>query len=32
MIDRLNTNAVPIQVPIGKEDHFTGIIGDKDEG
>lgn len=26
MIDRLNTNAVPIQVPIGKEDHFTGII------
>ena len=26
IIDRLHTNAVPIQIPIGKEDHFTGII------
>ncbi|UZQ85551.1 elongation factor G [Thermoclostridium stercorarium] len=24
--DRLNANAVPIQLPIGKEDHFEGII------
>jgi len=24
--DRLKANAVPIQLPIGKEDHFTGII------
>lgn len=24
--DRLNTNAVPIQLPIGKEDKFIGII------
>ncbi len=26
MKDRLNANAVPIQLPIGKEDHFEGII------
>ncbi|AJA49734.1 elongation factor G [Clostridium pasteurianum DSM 525 = ATCC 6013] len=26
MRDRLQANAVPIQLPIGKEDHFTGII------
>lgn len=26
MKDRLKTNAVPIQIPIGKEDTFTGII------
>ncbi len=26
MKDRLRTNAVPIQLPIGAEDHFTGII------
>lgn len=26
MKDRLHTNAVPIQLPIGKEDYFTGII------
>ncbi len=26
MKDRLRTNAVPIQLPIGKEDTFTGII------
>ncbi len=26
MKDRLHANAVPIQLPIGKEDHFTGII------
>lgn len=26
MIDRLHTNAVPIQLPIGKEDNFVGII------
>ncbi|MBN2883592.1 MAG: elongation factor G [Clostridia bacterium] len=26
MKDRLGANAVPIQLPIGKEDHFTGII------
>ncbi len=24
--DRLKANAVPIQLPIGKEEHFTGII------
>lgn len=26
MRDRLKANAVPIQLPIGKEDHFVGII------
>lgn len=26
MRDRLHANAVPIQLPIGKEDNFTGII------
>ena len=26
MRDRLHTNAVPIQLPIGKEDHFEGIV------
>jgi elongation factor G len=26
MKDRLNANAVPVQLPIGKEDTFTGII------
>ena len=26
MKDRLHANAVPIQLPIGKEDHFEGII------
>ncbi len=26
MKDRLHANAVPIQLPIGKEDHFAGII------
>ncbi|HHU89630.1 MAG TPA: elongation factor G [Clostridiaceae bacterium] len=26
MKDRLRANAVPIQLPIGKEDHFEGII------
>ena len=26
MRERLQANAVPIQLPIGKEDHFTGII------
>lgn len=26
MKDRLKANAVPIQLPIGKEDHFQGII------
>ncbi len=26
MKDRLRTNAVPIQLPIGKEDTFTGIV------
>ncbi|NLN65834.1 MAG: elongation factor G [Clostridiaceae bacterium] len=26
MKDRLKANAVPIQLPIGKEDHFLGII------
>lgn len=26
MRDRLETNAVPIQIPIGKEDHFNGIV------
>ena len=26
MRDRLQTNAVPIQIPIGKEDHFQGLI------
>lgn len=26
MKDRLKANAVPIQLPIGKEDHFEGII------
>jgi elongation factor G len=26
MRDRLHANAVPIQLPIGKEDHFEGII------
>ncbi len=26
MKDRLGANAVPIQLPIGKEDYFTGII------
>ncbi|NLJ40859.1 MAG: elongation factor G, partial [Clostridiales bacterium] len=26
MRDRLKTNAIPIQLPIGKEDHFEGII------
>ncbi|MFT8314803.1 MAG: elongation factor G [Clostridium sp.] len=26
MRERLKANAVPIQLPIGKEDHFTGII------
>ncbi|NMA67535.1 MAG: elongation factor G, partial [Clostridiaceae bacterium] len=26
MKDRLHANAVPIQLPIGKEDHFQGII------
>ncbi|NTW72138.1 MAG: elongation factor G [Eubacteriaceae bacterium] len=26
MKDRLKANAVPIQLPIGKEDHFAGII------
>lgn len=26
MRDRLKANAVPIQLPIGKEDHFLGII------
>ena len=26
MKDRLRTNAVPIQLPVGKEDTFTGII------
>lgn len=26
MIDRLGTNAVPIQLPIGEEDQFSGII------
>ena len=26
MKDRLKTNAIPIQVPIGKEDNFIGII------
>jgi len=26
MKDRLQANAVPIQLPIGKEDHFKGII------
>jgi elongation factor G len=26
MKDRLQANAVPIQLPIGKEDHFEGII------
>ena len=26
MKDRLQANAVPIQLPIGKEDHFQGII------
>ena len=26
MKDRLKANAVPIQLPIGKEDHFTGLI------
>ena len=26
MKDRLNANAVPIQLPIGKEDTFTGIV------
>lgn len=26
MRDRLHTNPVPIQIPIGKEDHFDGII------
>ena len=26
MIDRLNTNAVPIQLPIGAEENFQGIV------
>ncbi|NLM72947.1 MAG: elongation factor G [Clostridiaceae bacterium] len=26
MKDRLHANAVPIQLPIGKEDHFQGIV------
>ena len=26
MEDRLHANAVPIQLPIGKEDHFEGIV------
>jgi elongation factor G len=26
MRERLQANAVPIQLPIGKEDHFTGIV------
>jgi len=26
MKERLHANAVPIQLPIGKEDHFTGIV------
>jgi len=26
MKDRLHANAVPIQLPIGKEDHFEGIV------
>ena len=26
MRDRLNANPVPIQLPIGKEDNFRGII------
>ncbi|UMZ75390.1 elongation factor G [Natranaerofaba carboxydovora] len=26
MKERLQANAVPIQLPIGKEDHFTGVI------
>ena len=26
MKDRLRTNAVPIQIPVGKEESFTGIV------
>ena len=26
MRERLNANAVPVQLPIGKEDYFTGIV------
>ncbi len=26
MIDRLKANPVPIVIPIGAEEHFTGVV------
>ena len=26
MVDRLGTRAVPVQLPIGQEEHFRGVV------